>query len=71
MGQHNNVLRSWTEGETHAGLAEGDTAVLELEGAVPAKSRFAVLVLRGGLVDNVVTCAAGASTDYQYEDDNE
>ena len=68
---HNNVLRSWTEGETHAGLAEGDTAVLELAGTVPAKSRFAVLVLRGGLVDNVVTCAAGASTDYQYEDDNE
>jgi thiol-disulfide isomerase/thioredoxin len=68
---HNNVLRSWTEGEPHAGLKEGDTAVLELTGTVPAKSRFAVLVLRSGLVDNVVTCAAGASTDYQYEDENE
>ena len=65
---HNNVLRSWTEGKAHLGLQEGDTAVLELTGSVAAKSRFVVLVLRNGLVDNVVTCAAGASVDYQYEE---
>ena len=65
---HNNVLRSWTEGEAHNGLQEGDTAVLELTGTVTAKSRFVVLVLRNGLVDNVITCAAGASVDYQYEE---
>ena len=65
---HNNVLRSWTEGNVHAGLKEGDTAELELTGAATDKHRFAVLVLRNGLVDNVVTCAAGASAGYEYEE---
>ena len=68
---HNNILRSWTEGEAHAGLAEGDTAVLEQTGALAGKCRFVVLVLRNGLVDNVVGCAAGASVDWQYEEETE
>ena len=65
---HNNILRSWTEGDPHAGLKEGDTAVLELTGTLAGSCRFVVLVLRNGLVDNVVGCAAGASVDYQYEE---
>ena len=68
---HNNILRSWTDGEVHAGMKEEDTAVLELTGTVSGKTRFVILVLRNGLVDNVVTCAPGASTDYQFEEDNE
>ena len=68
---HNNILRSWTEGEAHEGMKEGDTATLELDGSVTGKSRFAVLVLRGGLVDNVATCTPGASVDYQYEEEND
>ena len=68
---HNNILRSWTEGEAHAGLAEGDTAVLEQTGALAGKCRFVVLVLRNGLVDNLVGCAAGASVDWQYEEETE
>ena len=68
---HNNILRSWTEGEAHAGLAEGDTAVLEQTGTVAGKCRFVVLVLRNGLVDNLVGCAAGASVDWQYEEETE
>ena len=66
---HNNVLRSWTEGEPFAGLKEGDAASGSFTGTVTAKSRFVVLVLRGGLVDNLVGCAAGASVDWQYEEE--
>ena len=65
---HNNILRSWTEGDVHAGLHEGDKATLELTGTLAAKSRFVVIVLRNGLVDNLAGCAAGASLDWQYEE---
>ena len=68
---HNNILRSWTEGEPHAGLAEGDTAVLEQTGTVTGKCRFVVLVLRNGLVDNLVGCAPGAAADWQFEEQTE
>ena len=67
---HNNILRSWTEGEPQH-VKEGETAACTFTGTVPAKSRFVVLVLRDGLVDNVVGCAAGASVDWQYEEDND
>ena len=67
---HNNILRSWTEGEPQH-VREGETAADTFTGTVPAKSRFVVLVLRDGLVDNVVGCAAGASVDWQYEEDND
>lgn len=67
---HNNILRSWTEGEPRA-VKEGETASGTFTGTVTAKSRFVVLVLRDGLVDNVVGCAAGASVEWQYEEDND
>lgn len=68
---HNNVLRSWTDGEPFAGMKEGDTAQLELSGTVSGSSRFVALVCRNGIVDNVVTCAVGASVDWQYEEEND
>ena len=68
---HNNVLRSWTEGEPHTGLHEGDTATLELTGDITDKGRFVVLVLRNGLVDNLSGCAPGASAGWQYEEETE
>ena len=68
---HNNVLRSWTDGDAHTGMKEDDTAQLELSGTVSGQSRFVVLVLRNGIVDNVVTCAVGASADWQYEEEND
>ena len=67
---HNNILRSWTEGVPLT-VKEGDTASGTFTGTVTAKSRFVVLVLRDGLVDNVIGCAAGASVDWQYEEDND
>lgn len=67
---HNNILRSWTEGESLT-VKEGDKASGTFTGTVTAKSRFVVLVLRDGLVDNVICCAAGASVDWQYEEDND
>jgi len=68
---HNNVLRSWTEGDPIKGLKEGDIADCTFTGNVSAKARFVVLVLRNGLVDNVISCAPGASTDWQYEEEND
>ena len=68
---HNNVLRSWTGSEPLTGLKEGDTAAFECRGTASGKVRLAALVLRNGLVDNVVTCAVGASAEYQYEEENE
>lgn len=68
---HNNVLRSWTDGDIRTGMKEDDTAQLELSGTVSGQCRFVVLVLRNGLVDNVVTCAVGASADWQYEEVND
>ena len=67
---HQNILRSWTEGDPQH-VKEGETAACTFTGTVPAKSRFVVLVLRDGLVDNVIGCAAGASVDWQYEEDND
>ncbi len=67
---HNNILRSWTEGESLT-VKEGDKASGTFTGTFTAKSRFVVLVLRDGLVDNVIGCAAGASVDWQYEEDND
>lgn len=67
---HNNILRSWTEGESLT-VKEGDKASGTFTGTVTAKSRFVVLVLRDGLVDNVIGCAAGASVDWQYEEVND
>lgn len=67
---HNNILRSWTEGDP-VNLLEGDTASGSFTGTVTPKSRFVVLVLRDGLVDNVIGCAAGASVDWQYEEEND
>ena len=67
---HNNVLRSWTDSEALTGMKEGDTAQLELSGTVSGSIRFVALVCRNGIVDNVVTCAAGASVDWQYEEEN-
>ena len=67
---HNNILRSWTEGESLT-VKEGDKASGTFTGTVTAKSRFVVLVLRDGLVDNVIGCAAGASVDWQYEEEND
>lgn len=66
---HNNILRSWTEGES-LNVKEGDTASCDFTGTVTAKSRFVVLVLRDGLVDNVIGCAAGGSVEWQYEEEN-
>jgi Outer membrane protein Omp28. len=67
---HNNILRSWTEGES-LNVKEGDTASCDFTGTVTAKSRFVVLVLHDGLVDNVIGCAAGGSVDWQYEEEND
>ena len=67
---HNNILRSWTEGDPLT-VKEGDTASGTFTGTVTAKSRFLVLVLHDGLVDNVIGCAVGASVDWQYEEDND
>jgi hypothetical protein len=52
-------------------MKEDDTAQLELSGSVSGPSRFVALVIRNGLVDNVVTCAVGASVDWQYEEEND
>lgn len=67
---HNNILRSWAEGEPLNGLKEGDMATCSFSGTLSAKSRFVVIILRDGLVDNVVGCAAGSSVDWQYEEEN-
>ena len=68
---HKNILRSWTDGDAHEGLHEGDTATLELTGDITDKGRFVVLVLRNGLVDNLAGCVPGASVDWQYEEETE
>ena len=67
---HNNVLRSWTE-KTFIALKEGDTGAATFTGTVTAKSRFVVLVLRGGIVDNAVSCSVGGSVDWQYEEETD
>ena len=67
---HNNILRSWAEGEPLNGLKEGDLATCTFSGTLTSKSRFVVLVLRNGLLDNVIGCAAGGAVDWQYEEVN-
>ena len=67
---HNNILRQWKDGAPVT-LKEDETAALSLTATVSGKYRIAAVVSRGGLVDNVVTCAAGASADYQYEEEND
>ncbi len=67
---HNNILRQWKDGDPVT-LKEDGTAALSLTATVSGKYRIAAVVSRDGLVDNVVTCAAGASADYQYEEEND
>ena len=67
---HNNVLRQWEDGDPVT-LKEEETATLSLTASVSGKYRVVALVLRNGLVDNVVQCTAGASVDYQFEENNE
>ena len=38
---------------------------------VAESQRVVAMAIRNGIVDNVVTCAAGASVDYQYEEEND
>ena len=66
---HNNVLRSWTNCFSET-LKEGDGGTSFVTASVSGSTRFVALVLRNGLVDNVVTCAPGASVDWQYEEEN-
>ena len=68
---HNNVLRSWTDCFTASGMKEGETGHASISRPVSGSPRFVALVLRNGFVDNVVTCALGASVDYQYEEEND
>ena len=67
---HNNILRQWKDGDP-VSLKEDETATLSLTATVSGRYRIAAVVSRGGLVDNVVTCAAGASADYQFEEEND
>ena len=67
---HNNVLRSWTDNPLNS-LKEGDTADIVFEMPVGAKTRFVLVVLRDGLVDNVSSFIPGASVDYQYEEETD
>ena len=69
---HNNVLRSWTDCFTVRDLKEGETGRSSISRpASGSSSRFVALVRRNGIVDNVVTCALGASVDWQYEEEND
>ena len=67
---HNNVLRQWEDGDPVT-LKEEETAALSLTATVSGKYRIVAVVSRGGLVDNVVSCTAGASADYQFEEEND
>ena len=67
---HNNVLRQWEDGDPIT-LKEEETATLSLTATVSGKYRIVAVVSRGGLVDNVVSCTAGASADYQFEEEND
>ena len=68
---HNNVLRSWTDCFSASGMKEGDTGHASVSRPVSGSPRFVALVCRNGIVDNVVTCALGATVDYQYEEEND
>ena len=67
---HNNVLRSWSDNPLNS-LKEGDTADVVFEMPAGAKTRFVLVVLRDGLVDNVSSFIPGASVDYQYEEETD
>ena len=67
---HNNVLRDWKDSDVFPGRKEDDEITFTCTGSFPAKGRIVALVSRGGIVDNVVTCAAGGSVDYQFEEDD-
>ena len=65
---HNNVLRHWEIADGYeTALKEGETLKLYIIFEATENQRALALAVRNGLVDNVVTCAAGASSDYQYE----
>lgn len=66
---HQNVLRAWSDGDS-VSLAEGESVSMTFTGKASGKYRVVAVVTRGGVVDNVLGCAAGASTDWQYEEDN-
>lgn len=66
---HNNVLRSWTDCFSATGMKEGDTGHATITKPLSGLPRFVALVIRNGIVDNVVTCALGASADWQYEEE--
>ena len=68
---HNNVLRSWTDCFTVRDLKEGETGRSSISRPVSSSSRFVAVVRRNGIVDNVVTCALGATVDWQYEEEND
>ena len=67
---HNNVLRSWSDNPLNS-LKEGDTADVVFEMPAGAKTRFVLVVLRDGLVDNVSSFIPGASVYYQYEEETD
>ena len=69
---HDNVLRHWKIADSHTPhLTEGETLKLSIMYEVAESQRVVVMAIRNGIVDNVVTCAAGASVDYQYEEEND
>ena len=69
---HDNVLRHWKIADSHTPhLTEGETLKLCIMYEVAESQRVVVMAIRNGIVDNVVTCAAGASVDYQYEEEND
>ena len=67
---HNHVLRQWHGSELFPDRKEGDVISFKWEGELPEKGRLTALVCRDGLVDNVTQCAAGASADFEYEEEN-
>ncbi|MBQ9192323.1 MAG: Omp28-related outer membrane protein [Bacteroidales bacterium] len=68
---HNHVLRAWADADPVT-LQEDGTASMTLDAtAISGKYRIVAVVSRNGLVDNVMACAAGASADWQYEEDND
>ena len=65
---HNNVLRHWKIADGYATpLKEGETLKLYIIFEATENQRVLAFAVRDGLVDNVVSCTAGASSDYQYE----
>lgn len=66
---HNDVLRAWLDDSAaHDSVHAGDkfSASFKLSGVGPSM-RMVALVCRQGLVDGAVSCKAGETIDYQYE----